>query len=248
MKIIISILISFLTSLTFAQEVDIYSKWFAKVDDGHQLILDLTDMYSIRLTRIKVIDDKKYSIDSFGYKRRFNTIFIDLDSITFFFSGSIQPLHEKIEKETRRGVIKAVDQNQKGVPQKILLSGDIPELSIYLDDGDTLSFTRMVIKEEEETEYRYFTQYGGEITYARYTGEHGGFSMGIRDVGVQFSAVKLNKSLENRISTHLLEKINAFRREKATDSLQHDLVLDTLSRDRLSRPGKSLHFLVLEKP
>lgn len=234
MKIITCILILSFPVFTSAQQIDIFTKWTAKIEDNVQIILDLSSFHSIGLTRIKVFDDNNYRIDSFGYKRRFNTFFVDVDSTTVLYSGSLQPLHEKLDPEMRMGMIQVVDKNYKGIPEKIKLSGDMPELSLYLGDGDTLSFTRMVTKEGQETRYQYFTYYGGEVSYTRYTGEHGGFSMEIQNVGLQFSPMKLNKSLTHRICTQVIAKINALRREKSTDSLYHDLVLDPFSRHKLN--------------
>ena len=143
MKKLILYLVLLLPFLGYTQEVDIYSKWTAIIEDDVQLILDLSNDYYIGVKKIKVIDKGHHKIDSFGYKRKFNVIYNDLDSSTIFWTGSLTPLHPSIDPEIRLGIIHIVGTNPSGVPNKIKFSGDLPELSIYLDDEDFILFTRM---------------------------------------------------------------------------------------------------------
>jgi len=217
-----------------AQEINIYSKWAAKIDDDVILILDISKAHSMAATRIKILDDNHYRIDSFGYKRKFNTTFIDLDSSVIWWSGALTPLHPNIQTEFSFGMIEIVETNYRDIPQTIKFSGDLPDLAIYLDEDDTITFTRMISRYEDETEYFYYTRYGGEISYSNYFGEHGGFSMGIRDVGLKFSPVKLNKSVEQKLTSEVIKKTNNLRLERGVEGLHHDLVLDSASRDNLN--------------
>jgi len=231
-KLIVSIVFLF-PFMLIAQSVDIYSRWYARLDDDIFLILDLSNSFYIGSSRINVYDDRHHRVDSFGYKRKFNTIFVDLDSTTILWTWSMTPLNPYVGSENRIGTIEILAKNSRGVPQKIKFGGDLPELSIYLDDHETIAFTRMVSKYDDEIEYRYLTNYGGEINYTKYLGEYGGFSMAINDVGVDFRRLKINKSLKKNISTRIIENENIWRRAKGTGTLNHNLLLDSISISQL---------------
>ncbi len=227
MKTSFSILIALLPFFSAGQNIDIYSKWTATIEDNVQLILDLSNGYYIGVTRIKAIDNIHHRIDSFGYKRKFNSTFVDLDSSMIWWSGSMQPLHQKLDTDLRLGTIEIVNKNYRGVPEQIKFSGDLPDLSLYLNDEDTILFSRMVFRDKDETEYRYKTVYGGDITNIVYTGEYGGFSSGIQDPGMAFRSIRLSKSLTKDLSSLAQTKVNALRRSLDIDSLVHDITLDT---------------------
>lgn len=234
MKILLCIFILCITFSSHAQEINIYSKWTAKIEDDVLLILDISKPNSMSVARIKVFDDKQYRIDSFGNKRSFNTSFIDLDSSMIFWTGALTPLHPNIKTELSLGMIEIVETNNTGIPQKIKFSGDLPDLSIYLEEEDSIIFTRMITTSDHEIEYYYYTRYGGEVSHTVYVGENRGFSMGIRDIGFQFIPVKLNKSFEKKLTSEVIKQINELRSRKETEGLNHDLVLDTASSDNLN--------------
>jgi hypothetical protein len=235
MKILLTILILCFTFSSNAQNINIYSKWATKIEDNVLLILDITKTNSMGVTRIEIYKDNIYRIDSLGYKRRFNTTFIDLDSSMIWWSGALVPLHPSIEAELSLGMIEVLETNSRGVPQKIKFSGDLPDLSIYLEEEDSIIFTRMITTYEHEIEYNYYTRYGGEVSHTEYVGENGGFSMEIWDVGFQFIPVKLNKSFEKKLTSEVIKQINELRSRKETEGLNHDLVLDTASRENLNK-------------
>lgn len=234
MKKIIAFFFFSIPLVSFSQNADIYTKWYAIIDDNTQVILDLSKSFQIKVSRIKVVDDKHYRIDSFGNKRPFNSMLVDMDSNTIIWSGSMTPLHPSIETEYRCGIIKVIEKNLNGLPQKLRFSGDLPELSIDLDEHDSITFTRMITKNDYQIEYHYTTNYGGEVERIRYLDEPGGASVHIKNFGVQFSHLKFKNSIGRTMSRRILEKINASRIEKGMDILNHDLVLDTASRDKLN--------------
>lgn len=150
MKILLSIWFSCIAFSSIAQKINIYAKWAAKIDNEVLLILDITKTNAMQVSRVKLLGCNDYKIDSFGFKRVFNTTFIDLDSSLIWWSGALAPLHPKIGIQLRLGMIEIIEFNNRGVPQKIKLSGDLPDLSIYLDEEDFIIFNRINTTYDDE--------------------------------------------------------------------------------------------------
>ena len=218
--------IFFTPGLLHGQVVDIYSKWTSYLDEKTQIILDLSDRSNIRLAKITLGNKNKFEIDSFGFKRYFNIMYMDLDSSIICWSGSLAQIYEEIETPVYHGIIEVTEKNIRGIPQKIKFSGEAPELSIYLNYDDTIEFKRMVLKDENETAYSYPTHYGGEISYTLYTDGQGGFSMGLRDIGMQYEIFGIKKPTLENLNKILTDTINMLRVIKGIEPLK---ILNTLN-------------------
>ena len=202
------------------QIVDIYSKWTSFLDAKTQIILDLSKRSNMSLTKITLDNRNKFKIDSLGFKRNFNVMFMDLGSSVIWWSGSLARIHEKIETPVHHGIIEVTEKNYRGIPQKITFSGEVPELSIYLNYDDTIEFKRMVLTGENEIAYNYPTYYGGEISYTKYTDDQGSFSMGLRDIGMQYETFEIRKSILEKFNKMLTDTINILRVKKSGEPLK----------------------------
>lgn len=233
-----------------SQSIDIYSKWAAKLDDNTQLILDLSSRSTMGLTRISSMGNQKFKIDSFGYRRVFNTAYMDLDSTVIWWSGSLAQIHEKIETTVYNGLIEVTEKNYRGIPQKISFSGEVPELSIYMNYDDTIELRRMVLTGENQIEYNYPTYYGGEISYLKYKGDHSGFSMGLRDIGMQYETFDIKNSILKKLNEILTDTINTIRMKKDVEPLKIINALNEASSNSITewlKEAKRLHQLNIFK-
>jgi hypothetical protein len=204
----------------------------------------------MRLKQISFLRDNKFKVDSFGYKRSFNATFTDLGSSVIWWSGSLKPVHEKINTPVSFGIIEVTKKNYKGIPQKITFSGEVQELAIYLNYDDTIEFKRMVLIGENEIECNYPTYYGGEISYSNYIGDRSSFSMGSRNIGMQYETFDIKKSSLEKLNEMLTDTLNMLRVKKGVEPLKIVNPLNEASRNYITEwlnEAKRMHQLNIFK-
>jgi hypothetical protein len=209
------------------QEIDIYGKWTAILDKQTQVILDLSNKFNISVMRIRLNEEAKYRVDSFGYKRMCYASFKELDSSRIFWMAQMGQIHPNIQEGLSIGEFIITNRNRNNTPITMKMIDELPELGIYFSEGDTLELTRMVTKiNEDEICRSYKTIYGGTVNETIYSGEHSGFSSGIFGVGMRYNKVKMNSKLKHHFQEKLASSVNRFREELEVDSLIHDSKLD----------------------
>jgi hypothetical protein len=226
MKSIALSLFIFLSASGIAQDVNIYSKWTAFPDEKTQIIIDLSDVSRLYVKKIQLIERDRYRIDSFGYKRACSMMVRDLDSSAVFWVAALEPLHPSIPENQYVGEFYVTERNWNGTPVRMKMSDEIPDLTIYFSEGDSLEFIRMVTKDPDELSKHYPTFYGGRIEETIYYGEHGGSSGGISGVGMRYSQINLSKSFKNYMTQIMMSTVNSQRAHYGRDAVDHDNNLD----------------------
>lgn len=217
------------------QEVDIYGKWTALLDHKTQVILDVSNRNTISVMRIRIDEQEKYRVDSFGFKRTCYANFKDLDSSRIFWTAQMESIHPTIIEDVAVGEFIISERNRNNTPIRMKLTNELPDLAISFSESDTIEFTRMVTRDNEDEIHRsYLTFYGGRVEETIYYGEHSGYSGGMSGFGMRYSKIKINPTFKQQFLHKMTAAVNKVRKQQEADSLVRHQELDDESETDLN--------------